>query len=85
MRRYLLKLLIPAVAGLVVTYALVVELSAIAVALAKALLGVALLYSVVKYAHDEIDAIHMYKEYPLTYAAMLVAYALVIAASLVGS
>lgn len=85
MRKRLLQLLVIAVPALVVTYFAVVEFSAFAAAFAKALLGVFLLYYIIKYAHNEIDAIAMYREHPITYAAMLLAYALVIAAALTGA
>lgn len=85
MRRSLSRWAIVAVVGVAVTYWAAVEFSAFAFAVAKGCIGVGGLYYIIKYAHDEIDAIYMYREYPLTYAAMLVAYALVIAASLIGS
>lgn len=85
MRKRLLQLLAIALPFVLVTYFFMVEFSTYALVLSKAVLGCFLLYFIIKYAHDEIDAIYMYREYPLTYAAMLVAYALVIAASLIGS
>lgn len=85
MRKRLLQLLAIALPFVLVTYLFVVEFSTYAIALSKAVLGCFLLYFIIKYAHDEIDAIWMYKEYPITYAAALLAYSLVIAAALFGS
>ncbi|MEM4202831.1 MAG: hypothetical protein QXS54_02050 [Candidatus Methanomethylicaceae archaeon] len=85
MRKQLLRMLAIAAPALVLTYAFVIELSALSVAFAKAVLGIALLYVVIKYAHNEINAIDMYTRYPVTYAAMLIAYAVVIAAAIAAS
>jgi hypothetical protein len=85
MRKTLLKLAVPAIVFLLVTWLWVVDLSALSLAATKAVLGVFVLYVVIKYGHDEISAIWMYQEYPQTYAAMLLAYALVIAAAIFGS
>jgi hypothetical protein len=85
MRKTLLKLAVPAVVFLLATWLWVVDFSALSLAAAKAVLGVFVLYVVIKYGHDEIPAIWMYREHPQTYAAMLLAYALVIAAAIFGS
>jgi len=85
MRKTLLKLALPAVVFLLVTWLWVVDFSALSLAATKAVLGVFVLYVVIKYGHDEISAIRMYQEHPQTYAAMLLAYALVIAAAIFGS
>ena len=85
MRRQLLRAGLLALGLLVLSYILLVEISALTTGLAKAILGVALLYFVIKYCHNEIDAIRAYREYPIVYAAAIVGYALIIALAMGGS
>lgn len=85
MRKTLFKWLVPVLVGVAVTWYWLVEFSAFAGALAKALLGVFLLYSLLKWGHDEIDVIDVYRRSRLVFGLAILAYALVIAAALAGS
>ena len=85
MRRTLLKIAVPAIVFLLFTWLWVVDFSALSVSLAKAVMGCAVLYIVLKYGHDELDHIQLWREQPLYGALVTLGYALVIAAALVGS
>ncbi|MEM1966501.1 MAG: hypothetical protein QXO86_01325 [Nitrososphaerota archaeon] len=86
MRKLLLIRALPAVVvALAGTYFFVVELSALGLAAAKAFVGVAILYTVVKYGHNEINAIRVMKDNPITYGLIMLAYSLVIAGAICGS
>ena len=81
MRKLLLKYGLAIVPLVVLAWYVVVEFSVFAAVLAKAALGVAFLYGIIKYGHDEVDAIEQMLRDPIAYALMMLAYALVIAAS----
>jgi hypothetical protein len=84
MRKLLLKYLGVIAPILVATWYVLFEFSTFAAVLTKALLGVGMLYGVIKYGHDEIDAIFQMESEPVAYALVMLAYALVIAAAMVG-
>jgi amino acid permease len=84
MRRTLAKLF-PAIAALFIIALFALELSALALSAAKAYLGCAIYYTIVRFGHDEIDHIRVWHDNPLYGALLLLGYAAVIAASFAGS
>jgi len=84
MRRTLAKLF-PFVAALFIVALFALELSALALAAAKAYLGCAIYYTIVRFGHNEIDHIGVWRDYPLYGALLLLGYAAIIAASFAGS
>ena len=84
MRRTLAKLF-PAIAAFFIIALFALELSALALAAAKAYLGCVIYYTIVRFGHDEIDHISVWLDNPLYGALLLLGYAAIVAASFAGS
>lgn len=74
-----------AIIFIVITFNWLVELSSFAVGIAKAVLGIFLVWIFDKYAMKEIDTVNELKERNIAYALFFLGLCLVIAAAIINS